>query len=320
MDQRVEDPRIQTIAGIWVEPPFIRAIFRTLSECLEISPHLAEPECKRIAGDAGTGKTTLSQRFSLMYRPFTNESGQQYPVILLNAPVAKKSLALARALLKALGVPLKEGARPDIDDAIDQISTRIKILGVRAIVIDELQQLLEGRHNEINMMQTANVMKEVINRTGVPFFVFGMPYAERIFRLDPQLQSRFRSPLILPNYDFRSPEPRRLFLRFLDEVDSRLPFPSRSGLAELEKALPIYQSGSGNPRLTMTVIRKSALYAVFDEAERIEMGHLERAFESEMREATGPAFPNPFRTPPSPQSLVSPGSWVQVASIWERGK
>lgn len=308
------------IEGIWIETPLIRAIAKTLTQSLGRSGTAAEPDCRRVEGDAGTGKSFLSRHFVLQHPPFTNGDSWFYPVIWMEAPVSREPLACARALLKALGVEIPEGSRITVDAAVDRICERIRILHVRAIVVDELQQMLEGKENEVKLMQTANMIKTIINRTGVPFFVFGLPYAERILKLDPQLRSRFRSPLVLPNFDYRTETPRRLFTRFLHEVDVRLPFPVRSGLAETEKALPIYQSGSGNLRLTMTLIRKGAFNAIADDAERIEMRHLEQAFETEMREATGPAFPNPFRTLPSPQNLVSPGSWVEVASIWARVK
>ena len=308
--------RIETIEGIWVETPNIRAVNRAMDDSLERSLTSAEPICRRVAGDSGTGKSITSQNYQKRHPPFKEGNALRVPVLWLEAPVSARPGALALVLLSALGIPIKPGARLNLEEAVATIIRRIGLLGVLLILIDEFQQVLEGKHNEVNMRQSANVMKRIINEARVPFIVFGLPEAERILKEDSQLRARMRSPLFLPNYDYRNAESRKLLFKLLGEFAKRTPFSQTPPFAEAAYALPIYQSGSGNPRLMANVVRAGCNRAVRDGSATVELHHLAEAFETEMREVTGMAFPNPFRTPPAPPNIVAPGSWVRSNTKW----
>lgn len=308
--------RIKVIDGIWIETPHIKAVNRAIDTSLDDSSTSVEPICRRVAGDPGTGKSITSMSYAKSHPPFKKGNKLRVPVLWLEAPVSARSGALALTLLTALGVPVRPGARLNLEEAVATIIKRIGVMGVLLILIDEFQQVLEGKHNEVNMRQSANVLKKIINATRVPIVVFGLPYAERILKEDPQLQSRFRTPLFLSNYDYKDAEGRKLLVRFLGEFAKRMPFSAVPRFAEMEFALPIYQSGSGNPRLMTNLLRTAGKNAVREGAGTVELHHLEQAFETEMREVTGMVFPNPFRTLPAPQSIVAPGSWVQSHQRW----
>lgn len=311
----MDSDRDKIIGGIWVKTPQIAAIYEGIEDCLEDSRTSVEPSCKLVRGDSGTGKSLVSVSFSKLHLPYQEGEKLRVPVIWFEAPTTARPGAFVEVLLNALGVPTNASA-VKIEKGVGKIIERIRLLGVRLVVIDEAQQMIEGKENEVSLIQTANIIKRIINTTRTPFILFGMPHAKRLFDEDAQLRARFRSPLFLSNYDFKVEPSRAEFLWFLQEVAAQMPFNVIPQFGEQDVALAIYQSGSGNPRLTMNLLRKAGKNAVKDGSDTVEVRHLTQAFETEMRGVTGMVFPNPFRTPPAPQSIVASGSWVKLSAKW----
>ena len=98
------------------------------------------------------------------------------------------------ALLAATGAPLRAG-HPRVAD-LEQLALRVlRAVGVRALVIDELHNVLSGRGDR--RREFLNLLRFLGNELRTPLVGVGTREAYLAIRSDDQLENRF-APVILP--------------------------------------------------------------------------------------------------------------------------
>ena len=92
-------------------------------------------------------------------------------------------------MLRDLGDYL-EGKAGTRGELIDRLDTQINGTKVEAIFIDEFQNAIENGTDNI-IWNTSELIKTLINLSGRPICLFGMPYSEQVIQANPALISRF---------------------------------------------------------------------------------------------------------------------------------
>ncbi|WP_340115602.1 TniB family NTP-binding protein [Pelagibius sp. 7325] len=306
------DKRIGIVESIWVGTPEMARIIRQLDECRERSRLASEPRCMFIEGESGVGKS-LTIRHYLDRNPRrreTDANGERtiIPVLSAMVPVPGSVGGLISELIRATGDPLWNKRTSRLGDETARLRTLIENCSIEMIILDEIQHLAPDGKESLRK-SAADWVKNLITQTGIPVVIVGVPYASRLIDRHAQLRNRFSLRADLRPYDWKDRQSQKKLLKFLDLVDEELPFSARSGLAETETAMAIYQASSGLPRLFMKLIRSAAIRAIRQDAAMVRPEDLAVVYEEELNHFNG-NFPNPFVTPPQLSRLVPSGDFA----------
>src|SRR5262249_37159701 len=168
----------------------------------------------------------------------------------------------------------------------------INQLMVRAPLIDEFQHFID-RDSNVILTTVSNWLKNLLNETGVPMVLIGMPYSEAVLRANAQLERRFAMRASLDPFGWNTAERQTEFRLFLNYLDERLPFARRSGLAGPETALRVLCATEGIIGYVMKLIRRAAGMAIDEDRECLDLSVLASAYDERLRGRT-PDRVNPF--------------------------
>ncbi len=134
-------------------------------------------------------------------------------------------------------------------------------INVRMLIIDEIQHVLAGPL--LKQRHFLNVIKYMGNELQIPIVAAGTHDAFNAIQIDPQLANRFE-PALLPRWTMNDD-----YLRLLSSFEVALPLDQPSGLMEPALATKILSLSGGTIGEISTLLRRAALRAIEDGAERI---------------------------------------------------
>ncbi len=282
--------RKRLVEQIYIAFPRLNRVRSLVEHCHQHSRIAAEPECLLITGQQGAGKTTLRRGYARRYPWQATREGIAVPVLDAAIPVPATIKHLVTELLSSLGDPV-----PDKGTIVTQ-TRRLKRLigecGVELIVLDEFQHFID-RDSNVILVTVSNWLKDLLNETGVPMVLIGMPYSDVILHANAQLERRFAMRVSLDPFAWKTAERQTEFRMFLNYLDEKLPFPRRSALADPEMALRIFCATEGVTGYVMKLIRRAAALAIDEKRECLEMEVLAWAYEERLS-ARAPDRVNPF--------------------------
>ena len=273
--------KIKQIEYIFVETPIIKKIMADIDEVMEtakIVEFKKQPDSILITGQSGMGKTTIFDHYLSKYPRSEHLEGDLIPILATTLLDDKSPRGIPGHMLRDLGDYL-EGKAGTRGELIDRLDTQINGTKVEAIFIDEFQNAIENGTDNI-IWNTSELIKTLINLSGRPICLFGMPYSEQVIQANPALISRF--PLIhrIEEYDI---ETASEWLDFLEEVDKQLPFEVKANLSESDLGLRLMCAAGGNlGRLMKRIIRPAAKAAVKDGSKTLTHEHLFEAVKMRM--------------------------------------
>jgi hypothetical protein len=77
---------------------------------------------------------------------------------------------------------------------------------------------------------SADWLKHILNETGVPIVLMGMPWSVRILKVNDQLERRFSAKMELKAFGWSTPGEQKDFINFLIVLEKALPLPKPSNL------------------------------------------------------------------------------------------
>lgn len=119
------------------------------------------------------------------------------PVLMVQAPPMPDIGALYDAILRRLNAPYLSTARAD--RKYDQVLRLLPKVGVRMLIIDEINHVLAGKVDQRSVY--LNAVKALSNELKIPIVLIGTQDALRVFQTDQQLGNRFE-PFPLPRWSF----------------------------------------------------------------------------------------------------------------------
>jgi Cdc6-like AAA superfamily ATPase len=286
------DEREALVERVYIKFPRIVDLLAKIKHCLEFSKISAEPECMVIKGNLGLGKTTLGKAFLRNYPRKVTEEETIIPVLLVKVPVPATPKGFTSRILKAFG-----------DEAYDKgsmISQTLRIYDfVRdcktdLIIFDDFQHFID--RDSLKVLRTlSDWLKNLIDETGKPIIVIGMPSCDAVLDepQNEQLRRRFSIRECLEPFSWRSKDERRKLRNFLDLLDEQLPLLECSHLASINTAYLVHKATGGTIAYIMKLVRRAAALALRDGIEMIDYDHLAQAYE-ELLAKNNPKLPNPF--------------------------
>lgn len=155
-----------------------------------------ERKYRLISARSYNGKSTLAETLVAMHPTDLNPLGDaaHMPVVMINMPEVASVREFAVRILQAVCEPVN--LRWSGTHLLTCAYSCLRALGTRALILDEFQQINEGRIQD--RQQMVNIVKSIGKQCGLAVLGFGMPSSIEVVEREPQLQRRFEHRLILP--------------------------------------------------------------------------------------------------------------------------
>jgi hypothetical protein len=274
--------KIEQIENVFVETPIIKEIMADIDEVMEtakIVGYSKQPDSILITAQSGMGKTTIFDHYLSKYPRVQKEEKDVVPILASTLLDDKSPKGAPGHMLRDLGDWLG-GKGATRGELTDRFVIQCNGAEVESIFIDEFQNAIENGTDNI-IWNTSEWIKTLINLTGRPVCLFGMPYSEQVIEANIALISRF--PIIhhIEEYDFDNANE---WLDFLEEVDNQLPFEEKANLSSPDLGMRLMSAAGGNlGRLMKRIIRPAAKAAVKDESKTITHDHLFKAVKKRLK-------------------------------------
>lgn len=173
--------------NIWVPYPRGEELLQMMQTLLE-SPSSHRPECRLIYGDSNVGKTSIAIEFAIRANgaPPNPNGGVNVPVLCVETPANASLNMFYSLLLRPFKMP--RVART-LDEKMLMAFDRLPALGVKMIVVDEIHNVLNGKHDKRKEFLAG--LKSLTNQLQIPMVLIGTDPARTAIQTDPQLGNRF---------------------------------------------------------------------------------------------------------------------------------
>lgn len=224
-----------------------------------------QPDSILIVGESGVGKTELLKRYVLQFPRYVhcNPEGDEYdvvPIVSVSLPDDASGRAAPVEILKALGGEAEnpKGTRAELNR---RFCDRAKDCKVELIVIDEFHHAFSNI-TPVQLKNAADWIKNLINKTGIPVVLMGLPVCLEILQQHPELRNRFSIVHHIERFYLADINKWRVFLK---KLDRNLGFKYLTGLDEPELALRLLAVSGGLLTVLMKkIIRPAAREALAD--------------------------------------------------------
>ena len=253
--------RIRAIqTGTWIAYPTVTAILTRLETLLAYPPVVRMPNMLLI-GVSNNGKSSLLTHFHSKHPTTLNpeEEATVAPIVRIDAPSRPNTTDFYNRILQALMAPYRPSA-PEPEKCY-QAKVLFKTLGVRMLIIDDIQHLIAGSTNK--QREFRNALKTLGNETQVTIVGAGTEDALTAFNTDPQLSNRFK-PALLPLWTLDNE-----FGSLLATLERRTPLKKASNLVEPNMAQKILAMSEGILGEICDLLKQVAETAILNGDERI---------------------------------------------------
>lgn len=216
------------------------------------------------------------------------------PVLYTRVPVPATCKSLVSRLLIAISDPAAEKGS-QISQTL-RLKRFLEMCGVELLILDEFQHFQDRDSHKV-LRTVSDWLKLLMDETGVPIVLVGLPYSHTILDApgNEQLQRRFGGRIELEAFRYSTSKERQDFRRFLNVIDDKLPLAEKSDLADPSTALCIFEATNGVIGNVMKLIRHATRFALESNQEKLTMEILGLAYEQRLA-ANNPGKPNPFGT------------------------
>lgn len=287
----IED-RIQMVERLYIDFPRNQSALNAIGNCHSHAKLSKGSEGILIQGDTGAGKTTVVKLYMQDYPRRVTEEVTIVPVLYATVPVPATCKSLVTTLLTAIGDPAAERGTQVLQTL--RLKRYIEACQVELLILDEFQHFQD--RDSLKVLKTvSDWLKVLMDETGVPIVLAGLPYSHTILddENNEQLRRRFALRIELEPFGFKTSRERQDFRRFLNVIDEKLPLAERSDLADPGTAFCIYEATGGVVAHVMKLLRRATVIALESNREKLTTEILSLAYEQRLA-ANNPHKTNPF--------------------------
>ncbi len=277
--------RIALTEKVFIRYPRLKELYAKIDFCRTFSKNAAEPECMLISGKQGAGKTTLTEWYAGDFPVSETPQKRIAPVLVITVPSPATVKGFASEVLQALGDPAAD--KGTVSSITLRVRKYLKDCKVELIILDEFQHF-DDRQSKNVLKTISDWLKNLLNQTGIPIVLVGMPGCESVLEAkgNEQLKRRFSSrDQILP-FGWTTPQQSDEFR------DDDLPLLKDSHLAETTTAFLIHSATEGVINYVMKLLRCAAVLAIELGTEQIDLPILAHAYakrlEKDFKNRTNP--------------------------------
>lgn len=271
-------------------PEFARAI-REIARIHDRAVTSGVAEGLLLVGQTGSGKTTILDYYAQRFPRKRLKTHVEVPVPKVVTPEGPTVKSLAEAVLLALGDPM--ASKGTATAKTDRIVYFVDQCRVQLLAFDEFQHFHDG-HRVAESKRVSDWLKNLMQRTGKPIVLCGLPRSIAILNSNPQLRRRFKAPHYIEPFGFATESEQTLFRAILAQLQELLP-EGCIALSEPETARRFYYATHGLMDYVIKILDDAASRPGSGPAGAISMPDLAAAFKRTIWDAAPDAL-NPFLT------------------------
>jgi Bacterial TniB protein len=198
-------------------------------------------EGKLILAQTGSGKSTALKTYKGHFADYVQDGIKKMPVVYVVTPNAPTVRSLAERILMALGDPA--ALRGTAVSMTDRIEYFFKQCAVELLMIDEFQHFNDAAAGKTHARVT-DWLKNLLEATGVPVVLAGLPRSQLVINANSQLRRRFSSAFYLRPFSMDNDDEARGFRAVLKQIHEWIPTESID-LSEPNNARRFYYASHG---------------------------------------------------------------------------
>lgn len=195
--------RLESIKGFVYPHPNFEASCKKIELAIETSRHSGTSMSALMSGVTGAGKTTIIRTVMQKYKKpsglvSSDNVTQIVPAYHCTVPSDATIKSLAKEMLKYLDPAHSDGTSIELTKRVSEL---VKTCQTKVIFLDEFQHLLSKKARNTGDAVT-DWVKTLMDDSGVPIIISGMPECEDLIESNPQLNGRYPRRIRLENIPF----------------------------------------------------------------------------------------------------------------------
>lgn len=191
-----EERIAQIMKPRWIEYPAAKKVLDKIQD-LFLQPQSKRMENLLLTARSGAGKTSLIDRMNrIVYGELDTAYNTQRPLVTVLMPPRPTEKELLWSIGRALGTPIVQLSHLEGPHMRNEMLDQLRSLGVRILVIDEINSVLVGTAREQRTF--LQFLRYLSNEIGASLVCVGTPEARQALSRDEQLRSRFSSVELPP--------------------------------------------------------------------------------------------------------------------------
>jgi hypothetical protein len=193
---------------------------RRMNQCFEyVKDGSGEPVCVALIGESRTGKTRSLESFKSKHPSVRFDDGLHVPLLSITVPSRPTVKALAELLLQELGAKDWEKGTENAKTA--RLVKLMKECRVFMLMLDEFHHFYDKTSRKVQH-HVADWLKNLVGACKVALVVSGLPSLQAVIDQNEQLAGRFKSPVLMPRFDWNLVEHRSEWIGILGAFSSGL--------------------------------------------------------------------------------------------------
>lgn len=258
--------RLKYMASLVVpHPQFKHAIDEINARRIKVM-HQEKGSAISVIAETGGGKTTLAETIQQKYPDIETDERTIRRVVYFSTPPRPSTVSMSSAVLKALGDPRWEKGRADV--LAKRAIHLLRECKTEIVLLDNTHDIPE-RRTEKGVREVGNWIRDVIDQVPALFVSLGAKQGMDVFKANSQARRRSPAAVKIDYFDYQTSEGMGRFLRFLLELDIRLPLSEMSELSALETAKRIGVATNGIPDFIIKLVTGAIEHACSDRREKL---------------------------------------------------
>lgn len=185
----------------------------------------------------GGGKTFITRFFKALIPDQVTDHNTLMPVVPFSIPGTVTYARMSPAFLQALGDPKPFADRSAEGTPFDRAIKMHRHAGVEIILVDNVQDVATYRR-EAGIREIGKWGRDFIDKSKRLVVFLGSRDSRDLLNPNPELRRRCSCRRKIDYFDVQSTAGMSRFMRFLDEIDNRIPLTKKSSLSSPDIAYP----------------------------------------------------------------------------------
>lgn len=219
-----------------------------------------------VEAESGGGKTTLAETIQETFPDIVTDELTIRRVVYFKVPPRPSSASMSSAVLEALGDPRWE--KDKVNVRAKRAIHLLQECKTEIILLDNTHDIPERRTAK-GVREVGNWIRDVIDDVPALFVSLGAKQGVDVFKANNQLRRRSSATVHIAYFDYTTPTGISRLMRFLLELDIRLPLSEMSDLSAIDTAKRIGIASNGIPDYIVKIVTEALKCSIKQDRETI---------------------------------------------------